>query len=153
MFIAKRLNNPELALSLIRLHLMDLNDYLNLTRPLTPQQIDQTAELILIEYPTMKIADFIYTLKCAKLGRFGKIFEGLDGMKILSWIEQVMSERADAGEHASISEHGKTKQDITGMVGNNRSTGISELKELIHKAQVMEKTGQIQRNEPLKPIK
>lgn len=152
MFIAKRLNNPELALSLIRLHLMDLNDYLNLTRPLTPTQIDQTAELIMMEYPTMKIADFIYTLKCAKLGRFGKIFEGLDGMKILSWIEQVMSERADAGEAASISEHGKIKKDITGMVGNNRATGISELRELIHNAQVMEKTGQIQRNEPLQPI-
>lgn len=151
-YISKKMNNHDLAVNLVTLHLIEFSDFLNVSRPMTMPQIKMTAELIVDTFPTLKIADLIYTFKQAAAGKFGPFYESIDGTKICAWIEQVMNERAEAGEHASISEHGQFKKEIVGMVGNNRQTGTEALRELVHNSMVLEKTGQITRTEPIQPI-
>jgi len=142
-YIAKKLNSEITALGLIKLHLIELNDYLNLSRPMNMNQITQTADIILSEYPTLKLADLIYTFKCAKAGKFGQLYESIDGLKIISWINQVLSERADAGEAMSISEHGKSKKELIGVVGNTRRSATDDMKNLVHEATVLQKLGKL----------
>ena len=125
------MNNPELALALIKVHLVDLNDYFSLVRPMSMDQINQTAELILSEYPIIKIADLIYTFKQAKLGYFGKLFESLDGMKILSWIDQIFNERCDAGAMISEREHMRTKQEYNELFVSQRLSDEIELQKRV----------------------
>ena len=151
-YIAKKMNNPLLAVTIVKLHLLEMNDFVNATRKMSDAQIEQTAELILSEFPTFKIADIVFTFKEAKMGRFGPLYEGLDGMKILKWFEQIMTERCDAGENQSLNEHGQFRKEIIEMVGNERKDAVPEFKELLHNAKVMEATGKIERREPLKPI-
>ena len=115
-------------------------------------QINQTAELILIEFPQLKIADLIYVIKQAMLGRFGKVYESLDGMKILTWIEQVYAERCEAGEAASYNDHALKMREIREFAGDARISGNGELKELLHNSKLMEVEGRIERKEPIKPI-
>ncbi len=148
-YISKKLNNPDLAVNLVTLHLIEFSDFLNVSRPMTMPQIKMTAELIVDTFPTLKIADLIYTFKQAAAGKFGPLYESIDGTKICAWIEQVLSERSDAGERSSVSEHGEHKKQLIGMVGNNRQTGGEALRELIHNSLVMEQTGKIERKEPL----
>ena len=113
---------------------------------MTPFQIDQTADMILDEFPQFKIADLIYTFKQAKKGAFGKIYEGLDGMKILEWIRQVFDERCEAGASLSEKEHGEQKQIYREIFGGERISGNNELKDFIHNAQVANASGKLDKN-------
>jgi hypothetical protein len=115
--------NETLAISLIKAHLLELSDYLNLTRGMTGAQIDITAEMILDEFPLIKIADMIYIFKQAKMGKFGALFEGLDGAKILSWFRQVFEERLNAGEYVSDREHENKKHELAKLYGDQRTCG------------------------------
>lgn len=129
--------SETLILTIIKLHIIDLSDFLNLTRPMKDSQVDQTSEMIMDEFPLMKIADVIYVFKQAKMGAFGAIYEGLDGAKILSWFRQVWSDRIDYAEFSSSVEHNKNKNDIASFVGDERTSGDcrNELKNLISRSQ------------------
>lgn len=125
--------NELTTVTLIKLHLVELNDYLNLSRGLTGPQIDQTAEMILDEFPLMKIADLIYIFKQAKMGKFGTLYESLDGAKILSWFRQVWDERLTAAEYQSEKAHESNKLDIEKIVGTERASGNTKTRDLIAK--------------------
>jgi len=125
--------NELLAVSLIKAHLLELSDYLNLTRSMTGAQIDITAEMILDEFPMIKIADMIYIFKQAKMGKFGAIYEGLDGAKILSWFRQVFDERLNAAEFVSDREHENQKHELAKLYGDQRTCGETSGKEIMKK--------------------
>ena len=127
--------SEQLILTIIKLHIVDLSDFLNLTRPMKDSQVDQTAEMIIDEFPLMKIADVIYLFKQAKNGAFGNIYEGLDGLKILSWFRQVWGERLDVAEQMSDREHQNIKRGLSDIVGESRtSDSKNEMKNLIDKS-------------------
>lgn len=128
--------SEQLILTIIKLHIVDLSDFLNLTRPMKDSQIDQTAEMIIDEFPLMKVADVIYLFKQAKNGAFGNIFEGLDGLKILGWFRQVWAERLDVAENMSEREHLNTKRGLVDIVGDARMNEniTSEVKTLVNRS-------------------
>lgn len=116
------MKNPELALALLRLHLVDLVDFLNPARSMNMVQIDATAELILMQFPRLKIADMVYIMKRAKLGGFGALYESIDGQKIMTWIEKVLMERDDAAAEESLREHEQMKYEMNRTFGDTRSS-------------------------------
>ena len=132
--------NELTTITLIKLHLVELNDYLNLARGLTNAQIDLTAEMILDEFPLIKIADLIYIFKQAKMGKFGVLYESLDGSKILSWFRQVWDERLDAAEYESEQSHERAKIDLEKIVGDQRTTGKDQTAVLIERTREWLKT-------------
>jgi len=118
--------SEKLILTIIKLHIIDLSDFLNLTRPLKESQVEQTAEMIIDEFPLMKIADVIYLFKKAKNGEFGNIYEGLDGLKILSWFREVWCERLDYAEYQSGKDHQDKKYEHEKIFGSARTCGSSD---------------------------
>lgn len=134
-YIAKKMQNPELALALLRLHLVDLVDFLNPARSMNMAQIEQTAELILMQFPILKIADIVYVMKRAKLGGFGNLYESIDGQKIITWVQQVLMERDEAAAAESMRKHEQIKYEMDRAFGSARSSQTTVHDEM-HKIEV-----------------
>ena len=91
----------------------DLNAFFNLPRPMNGMQIAQTAELILDCYPNYTPEDIVRCFRNIKTLKYGKLFEGLDGGKILDFFasydldrenEIVDLRRSEAAKHKEASK-------------------------------------------------
>ena len=94
---------------MVEMWISDLNDFLNISRKMSPQQIRQTASMIIQEYYYYNLADINLVFTRAKKGRYGNLFESLDGMKIFSWFDQYDHERAEAAYSEALREHDRLK--------------------------------------------
>lgn len=96
-----RLYGPEKTEAYIQLWLVDLNECLNLNRPLKEHHIEQIAFMIMQSYKNISIADLNLIFSKAKKGGYGQFFESLSMPKVLGWFEEYYNDRADtAGEIA-----------------------------------------------------
>lgn len=84
--------------AMIVMFITDLNNFLNTSRPMNSIQIAQTASIIIKEFPFFTPEDFSRCFYNIKAMKYGAIYEGLDGGKILSFMqkyeEEFMAERA-----------------------------------------------------------
>lgn len=87
----------------------DLCQFFNLSRQMTAIQIGQTAGLIIELYPHFKAEDIVRCFKNIKILKYGKLYEGLDGSKILEFINLYDLERQDEIINYRISESKKYK--------------------------------------------
>lgn len=85
----------ELALTAIESLITDVVRFLNVGKNMNVEQIKQTAELILSEYHYLNIDELRFIFRNAKLGRYGKQYDVLDGQVIFRWIETYDSERTN----------------------------------------------------------
>ena len=76
---------------------------------MTAKQISQTAELILEKHYVLKVPEISYVFRLAKQSYFGQIYEGIDGLKILSWFDKYFQDRLDSAELFSEREHQNSK--------------------------------------------
>jgi len=76
--------------------------FFNVGGAINDHQIQETAVLIMDTYHFLNITDFVLCFKMAKQGKFGKLFDRLDGAIILSWLEEYNELRLM--EAATISE-------------------------------------------------
>lgn len=79
---------------------------------MTDVQTQETAMLILESYPALTIADINLIFKKAKTGKFGPMYDRLDGQLILSWFDTYFDERCQAAANASIREADRFKGDL-----------------------------------------
>lgn len=133
-YICRVLKNEQLALALVKLHIIDLLDFINPARSMNIEQVEQTAELLISDYSYLKIADLLLVFKKAKKGDFGQLYEGIDGMKILQWFTQTWSDRMDAAEMASQQEAARHKQALREVAGDRRTSDASSFKQAHHEA-------------------
>ena len=85
----------------IKLWIIQLNEFLNVARPLKEVQIDECARLILSEYWGMSIADINIVFRKAKMGGYGELYESLSLNKILGWFKEYYNDRLNtAGQMA-----------------------------------------------------
>jgi len=89
----------------VELWISDLNDFLNISRKMSPQQIQQTATLIIQEFFYFNLADVNLIFTRAKKGQYGNFYESLDGPKIFSWFDQYDRERAETAYYANLKQH------------------------------------------------
>jgi hypothetical protein len=75
-----------------------------------PEQIKQTAMMILSDFYYFKIADINLVFNRAKRGMFGDLYGSLDGMKVYQWFDRYASERAQAAFDDCVNEHLKIKE-------------------------------------------
>lgn len=104
----------------VKLWLIELNELLNATRPLTEAQIDETAYLILSEYNNITIADINIIFRKAKLGEYGDLYGTLSIDKILKWFGEYFNERGNVAGEMSRAEHDKIKYQEEKLYGNAR---------------------------------
>lgn len=93
----------------VKLWIIQLNELLNVTRPLTEPQIDECARLILSEYWGLSIADINLVFKTAKIGGYGELYGSLSIDKILGWFGRYYDERMDTAGAMARESHEKHK--------------------------------------------
>ena len=75
------------------------------------EQIVTTAELILNDYWALKPEDLKLCFDNAKKGKYGKIYDRIDGQIIFEWLELYLEERAQAIETLRRNESQQHKKD------------------------------------------
>lgn len=79
--------------AVIKLHLIDLCENVNLKRPLRDAQVDNIAREIVAEYYSLTIADVHVIFRKAKTGEYGEFYESLDMPKVMSWFRDYFADR------------------------------------------------------------
>jgi len=92
--------------------IVNLREFINVGKKMSDQQTQETAMLIIENYPALKISDINLIFKRAKLGKFGSMYDRLDGQLVLSWFEAYFNERCEAAANMSMREADKYKGDL-----------------------------------------
>lgn len=92
--------------------IVNLREFVNVGKKMSDMQTQETAILILETYPSLTIADINLIFKKAKLGKFGSMYDRLDGQLILSWFDLYFSDRCAAAANASMREADSFKGDL-----------------------------------------
>jgi hypothetical protein len=84
--------------------IVNLREFINVGKKMNDYQTRETAALILDTYPYLSLADINLLFKNAKLGRYGKQYDRLDGQIILSWFDRYFDERCECAADQSVIE-------------------------------------------------
>jgi len=103
--------NEEITRDEICLLLVETNKFFSVKNGLNEDIVYDVADLILAEYKHLTMLDLGLCFKMAKLGRFGKVYERLDGGIIMDWIYQYARQRDKAIIRNAEDEHSRTKAD------------------------------------------
>lgn len=90
--------------SYISIWIVNFISFLNVGKSMSIEQITLTSELIISEYPALNLADVNLVFKFAKIGRFGQIYDRIDGQIILGWFEKYFTERCQLSAERSMNE-------------------------------------------------
>lgn len=85
--------SEDFLVAYIAVWIVNLNDFVNASRKMSPEQMEETAFMIYQEYYYMNLADINLVFRKIKKGEFGQLFAELDGVKILGWFEKYNQER------------------------------------------------------------
>lgn len=83
----------------------DLINFFSIGKSMGADQIAQTIQLIQEEYFMLKPEDFKLCFNNAKKGKYGKVYDRLDGQIILEWISKYQADRFSHSEQKSIQRH------------------------------------------------
>ena len=84
--------------------IVNIREFINVGKKMTDEQTQETAMLIVYEYYNLNIADINFIFKNAKMGRYGKTYDRLDGQVILSWFGEHFKNRCNTAAEESIRE-------------------------------------------------
>jgi hypothetical protein len=94
----------------IKIWLVELNEMLNLRRPMTESQITFSAQLISDEFWMLHIADLQLLFTKILSGQYGELYESLNPPKIMTFFRNYLNERTSLGAEKSEREHQDYKQ-------------------------------------------
>jgi len=110
---------------------VNIREFINVGKKMTDEQTQETAMLIVDEYYNLNLADINLIFKNAKLGKYGKYYDRLDGQIILSWFEEHLSNRCKGAADESIREADSFKNDSF-----ERTSGTLKLNSFIKNMEV-----------------
>ena len=97
------------ARALVVLFLSDLVKFFNVGKAMNDVQMAQTADLILDEYYYLNIDDIKLCFNMAKSGKFGKVYDRIDGQVIMGWLSEYEAQRIEICEHNNEAKHQSIK--------------------------------------------
>lgn len=103
------LMNPAAISVVLEFAIIDLMNFVNVPRTMNEFQIKETAKLILQKFSYLTIPDIKLVFDRIKLGQV-KLYEGLDGQKILGAFESWAEERWRAADEKHFTEHLSIKE-------------------------------------------
>lgn len=89
-------------------------DFFNASNTMNDSQVATTTDLIIEEYPYLKIDDLKLAFRNAMKGRYGEIYNRLDGSVIMGWLKQYNRERCARADVLSFNEHKKHNGEESG---------------------------------------
>lgn len=93
----------HVARAVVVLAICDLIDFFNVGQPMNDRQIAQTADLVLDKFWMLKLEDLRVCFDRAKSGKYGQVYNRIDGQVIMTWMDTYLEERLEIAE--ANSEH------------------------------------------------
>lgn len=93
------------ARAIVVILLSEVVDFFNASNTMNDSQVAITTDLIIEEYPYFKIDDLKLAFRNAMKGRYGEIYNRLDGSVIMGWLNQYNRERCAKADVISYNEH------------------------------------------------
>lgn len=81
------------ARAIVVILLSEVVSFFNASNTMNDSQVAMTTDLIIEEYPYFKIDDLKLAFRNAMKGRYGEIYNRLDGSVIMQWLKQYNHER------------------------------------------------------------
>ncbi len=100
----------EIAVEYLKLWIIDLNEYMNMSRSMTEMQIEQTAILLYDEYYYLNLSEMNLVFTKIKKGAYGDLYNLLNGAKIMSCFALYNEERTAWYFEAELQKHNQIKQ-------------------------------------------
>jgi len=101
----KKILGEKQQLNLIRIWIIELNEFANVKNPMLPDQINEVSEMISQDYYYFKLAEINLLFENIKRGRYGQFYESLNGLKIMSWFDEYDKERMGLIDNENYSKH------------------------------------------------
>lgn len=98
----------EKTLALLKLHLLELNELLNLSRPMGEVLIDRIADNIMTQYWYLNMADIHLVLDRGASGWYGQVLM-CNQSTVMRWFAEYADERFSRIEDRNLAEHDKIK--------------------------------------------
>ena len=80
-------------------------EFFNSGNDMNDRQVAMTVDLIIEEYPYMQPDDLKLCFRGAMKGRYGKLYNRIDGQIIMGWLREYNRERCTAADRHSYNEH------------------------------------------------
>ena len=106
----KRRYGEDFAQAYIETWIVNICEFVNIGKNMSPSQIYETASMIMDIYPYYKISDINLVFRKAKVGEYGQVYDRLDGQVILSWFARYHKDRCAEAETLSIVEGSSMKE-------------------------------------------
>jgi hypothetical protein len=105
----KKAYSEDFMLAYIELWLVNLNDFINVSRKMKPEQMQELSFMIYQDFYYFNLADINLVFSKIKKGEFGQLFESVDGVKILSYFKKYEGERMSVAYDEGLQEHELSK--------------------------------------------
>ncbi len=94
----------------IKLWLIDLNETLDLKKPLQEHQIDTIAFYIVDKYRSLNIADLNLIFSNAKSGEYSGVYDRITTPTVMKWFKEYFEARCQAAAEQSYVKHISSKE-------------------------------------------
>jgi len=88
-------------------------EFFNTGHQMSEMQAIQTASLLIEQYPVETFEDLLLCLKNAKIGKYGKVFNRIDGQIIFEWFRIYLDEKYERFEQIKHQESMTYRTDIS----------------------------------------
>lgn len=112
--IAKELGENQ-ARAVVVILLSEIVDFFNSSNTMNDSQVATTTDLIIEEYPYFKIDDLKLAFRNGIKGKYGEIYNRLDGSVIMGWLKQYNRERCAKADIISYNEHKNRQKEESGL--------------------------------------
>ena len=102
-------NSPERIADEIVLIMLEFQNFYNVKTKLDEYQLYDIAFMIMEEYRHLNLLDIGILFKYAKLGKYGKVYDRIDGGMVLEWVKQYEMDRTNMIITKRENEHAQTK--------------------------------------------
>lgn len=131
------------ARAIVVILLSELVGFFNASNTMNDSQVAITTDLIIEEYPYFKVDDLKLVFRNAMKGRYGDIYNRLDGSVIMGWLRQYNKERCARADVLSYNEHkrmneteggGLYYEDYIRMLQERAASGDREAQEALNRS-------------------
>lgn len=101
----KKERGEATARAVLVLLVNDMLDFFNAGNDMNDTQVALTVDFILEEYPYMQADDIALCFRNAMKGKYGKLYNRIDGQIIMGWLREYNRERCTVASEQSYNEH------------------------------------------------
>ena len=105
--------NEEDTIDEICLIILDLTKWFNVKNNISETQLYSLASMIMNEYKHLNLLDLGICFKFAKLGKYGKVYDRLDGGLILEWLNRYDADKTEIIVNRRLQQNNEYKGDNT----------------------------------------